>query len=54
MTKFSSGSIGWIDGTWGSTEKLSIPICDRGLTLGDGLFETILIYKGLLKEGVIA
>ena len=49
MTETNHNSIGWIDGIWGPTNKLSIPICDRGLTLGDGLFETILIYKGLPK-----
>jgi len=35
--------IGWINDSWGSTNKLQIPIDDRGLNFGDGIFETILI-----------
>jgi len=45
--------LGWIDGQWGKTEELKIPINDSGLNLGDGIFETILIFNGqpqLLKE----
>ena len=49
MTTLNNNSLGWINGTWGAPNKLLIPICDRGLTLGDGLFETILIYKGVPK-----
>ena len=46
-------SIGWINDQWGSPSDLRIPIQDRGLTLGDGIFETILIFHGqpkLLRE----
>tara|TARA_Y100001968_G_scaffold137424_1_gene125589 strand:+ start:5066 stop:5887 length:822 start_codon:yes stop_codon:yes gene_type:complete len=45
--------IGWINNQWGLINELSIPLNDRGLTLGDGIFETILIYDGepkLLNE----
>jgi len=35
--------IGWLDGNFGSTNKLAIPIDDRGLNFGDGIFETIYI-----------
>ena len=46
-------NIGWLHGQWGPINQLSIPISDRGVKLGDGIFETILIYKGsaqLLKS----
>jgi len=44
-------TIAWIDapsprGTWGHPNDLAIPLADRGLLLGDGLFETILIEGG--------
>ncbi len=39
-------NIGWCDGEWGPTSHIRIPICDRGLNFGDGIFETILIYQG--------
>ena len=45
--------IGWIDNHWSSLSNLSLPIDDRGLNYGDGIFETILIWEGkprLLKE----
>ena len=35
-------SISWMNGHWGGTNEISIPISDRGLNLGDGIFETIL------------
>ncbi len=38
-------NICWMNGHWGTSYELSIPISDRGLNLGDGIFETILIYK---------
>mgnify|MGYP001225153280 CR=1 FL=1 len=49
MNKNINKSIGWIDGEWGSTDALTIPINDRGLTLGDGVFETIAISNGRPK-----
>ncbi len=39
-------NISWINGQWGTSNQIKIPITDRGLTLGDGIFETILIYYG--------
>ena len=45
--------IGWIENQWGDPQELVLPICDRGLNLGDGLFETIQILNGkpqLLNE----
>jgi branched-chain amino acid aminotransferase len=42
----SSGSIAWIDGTWGEPRQLAIPLDDRGLLLADGLFETVLVLDG--------
>jgi branched-subunit amino acid aminotransferase/4-amino-4-deoxychorismate lyase len=51
--------IAWIDGPdggrWGSAAVLSLPLADRGLTLADGLFETVLVEAGrprLLAEHV--
>ncbi len=44
-----SNSLGWINGEWGSLDQLKVPLCDRGLTIGDGIFETILIYQGEVK-----
>ncbi len=41
-----SRKIYWLNGEWGSEKELRIPISDRGLNLGDGLFETILILNG--------
>ncbi len=38
-----TSKIGWINECWGSTNNLQIPIDDRGLNFGDGIFETILI-----------
>ncbi len=46
-------NIAWLEGKWGSTSELFIPIKDRGLKLGDGIFETILVLNGhpqLLEE----
>ena len=45
----------WFNGCWNNNHQLSIPIEDRGLNLGDGIFETILILKGrpqLLEEHI--
>ncbi len=38
--------ISWLNGQWGSNTQLKLPLSDRGLNLGDGIFETILILKG--------
>ena len=46
MKNKQNTSIGWINGDWGPINQLSIPLTDRGLTVGDGIFETILIYEG--------
>ncbi|WP_269622032.1 aminotransferase class IV [Prochlorococcus marinus] len=39
-------NISWLDGYWLSDSEVELPIRDRGVTLGDGIFETILILKG--------
>ena len=44
-----SNSISWIDNKWGSINELQLPIADRGLNYSDGIFETILIWKGKVK-----
>ena len=33
-------------GQWGRPDQLSLPLDDRGLTLADGLFETVLVEQG--------
>ena len=33
-------------GQWGRPDQLSLPLDDRGLTLADGLFETVLVDQG--------
>lgn len=40
-------AIAWIDGRWGPPASLSLPLDDRGLTLADGVFETVLVRDGL-------
>jgi len=44
-------AIAWINdpdpqGQWGSPDKLTLPVNERGLLLADGLFETVLILDG--------
>ena len=41
-----TSNLAWINGKWDTSANLFVPLCDRGLSLGDGIFETILIYKG--------
>ncbi len=43
-----NNEVAWIAGEWVSSSDFKIPICDRGLKLSDGIFETILILKGSL------
>ena len=48
-----STAIAWIEGQWGTTANLQLPLDDRALLLADGLFETVLIRNGapqLLQE----
>jgi branched-subunit amino acid aminotransferase/4-amino-4-deoxychorismate lyase len=54
---WSAGAIAWIEspegGRWGAPSQLSVPLADRGLTLADGIFETVLVEGGrprLLRE----
>ena len=42
-----NSQIAWIDGSWGNTKELCLPLRDRGLQLGDGIFETLLIRNGI-------
>ena len=39
--------IAWMEGVWGEPGNLHVPLNDRGLQLGDGLFETVLIRDGI-------
>ena len=36
-----------VGGVWGEPGNLHVPLNDRGLQLGDGLFETVLIRDGI-------
>ena len=38
--------IGWVNGSWELSKKLTIPLNDRAVNFGDGIFETILILDG--------
>ncbi len=49
MTKKPIESLGWIDNKWEKIENLYVPICDRGLQMADGIFETVLILNGEAK-----
>ena len=49
MTQNSPLSIGWMNGKWARLHQLKVPISDRGASLGDGIFETILIFNGKPK-----
>ncbi len=47
ITKVRKNRIFWNNDNWSSSKnKISIPISDRSLNLGDGIFETILIFNG--------
>ena len=37
------------EGEWGDPGDLALPLSDRGLLLGDGLFETVLLEEGRLQ-----
>ncbi len=41
--------IGWLNGKWDKPSNLFIPLNNRGLLYGDGIYETVLIYKGKVK-----
>jgi branched-subunit amino acid aminotransferase/4-amino-4-deoxychorismate lyase len=47
----AAAAIGWIGqppegGRWGAPGELALPLDDRGLGLGEGLFETVLVQAG--------
>ena len=46
MKKYIKKNIAWLNGHWGSKTELKIPISERALNFGDGIFETILILNG--------
>ncbi|OUT72143.1 MAG: hypothetical protein CBB79_06670 [Synechococcus sp. TMED19] len=46
-------AIAWCESQWGHPDEVALPLSDRGLALGDGVFETVLIRQGtpqLLRE----
>ena len=46
-------SVGYFNGEWSSNNDFFIPLMERGMKFGNGIFETILILEGkpqLLKE----
>ena len=42
-----SHAIAWVEQQWGHPDRLGVPVSDRGLGLGDGVFETLLIRGGV-------
>jgi len=42
----SNGSVAFMAGCWGQPQELCLPLCERGLQLADGLFETVLVLEG--------
>lgn len=44
-----AAGIAWLDGRWGRATELAVPLQDRGLRLGDGLFETVLVLAGRVQ-----
>ncbi|WP_320673687.1 aminotransferase class IV [Prochlorococcus sp. MIT 1341] len=49
MKKDQIKRIGWINNRWVEIDEFCLPICDRGLQMADGIFETILILNGQPK-----
>ena len=49
MDTIKKQTLGWMDGKWAPSNEINIPICDRGLQMADGIFETILILNGKAK-----
>ena len=41
-----SNKLAWINDKWITNQSVKLPITDRGVTLSDGIFETIMILKG--------
>ncbi|MBK9577909.1 MAG: aminotransferase class IV [Fibrobacterota bacterium] len=42
-----SGRWAFVDGHWSPEEEATIPVMDRGLLLGDGIFETVRVKEGV-------
>ena len=41
-----TNAIAWVEQQWGHPNALGLPLSDRGLSLADGVFETVLIRAG--------
>ena len=41
-----TNAIAWVEQQWGHPDALGLPVSDRGLSLADGVFETLLIRDG--------
>jgi len=39
-------AVAWVGDQWGPPNQLGVPLDDRGLTLADGVFETVLVRQG--------
>ncbi|MBK8800835.1 MAG: aminotransferase class IV [Fibrobacteres bacterium] len=42
-----SGRWAFVDGRWSPEEEATVPVMDRGLLLGDGIFETVRVKAGV-------
>jgi branched-chain amino acid aminotransferase len=44
------GPVAWIDGRLGPADAPALPVADRGFQLGDGVFETLRVRRGVAIE----
>lgn len=45
-----AGPVAWVDGRLGPADAPALPVCDRGFQLGDGVFETLRVRRGVAIE----
>jgi len=45
-----AGPVAWVDGRLGPADAPVLPVADRGFQLGDGVFETLRVRRGVAIE----
>ena len=45
-----TGPVAWVDGRLGPADAPALPVADRGFQLGDGVFETLRVRRGVAIE----
>jgi branched-chain amino acid aminotransferase len=45
-----AGPAAWVDGRLGPADAPALPVADRGFQLGDGVFETLRVRRGIAIE----